>query len=423
MTAKTASRRSPRATPAVPAPAGGDPLADVVSAQYEQWVYPQPIVDLPGWLENNWQWFDPAHAHPLFWPAADYRPDMDILIAGCGTNQAAVIAHTNPGARIVAIDISQTSLDHHRWLKDRYALDNLELHRLPIEDAAALGRTFDLILSTGVLHHMASPEQGARALASCLAPDGVMALMLYARYGRIGVEILQSVYRDLGLGRDAPSLGLVRESLGALPPDHPIHPYMNVAPDLQYDAGLIDTFLHGRDRSFTIDDCRALVEGVGLVFQDLFFKAPYYPHGPAGSAFATALSALPEARQWSIMERVNTRNACHFFIACHADRPKADYRIDFAAPDAASLVPMLRHRCRHEGNRLMRQDWAMPLDAIQHALVTQMDSQRSIAQIAAAARAAGALPMLPPADFERTACNIFQSLWCLDIVTMRIARE
>ena len=32
-----------------------NPLADVVSAQYETWVYPEPIRDLPAWLANNWQ--------------------------------------------------------------------------------------------------------------------------------------------------------------------------------------------------------------------------------------------------------------------------------------------------------------------------------------------------------------------------------
>ena len=56
------------------------PLADVVSSQYERWMYPQPILDLPGWLANNWQWFDPSHAHRMFWPDRGYSPGMDILV-------------------------------------------------------------------------------------------------------------------------------------------------------------------------------------------------------------------------------------------------------------------------------------------------------------------------------------------------------
>ncbi len=30
-----------------------DPLSDVVSTQYEKWVYPEPIFDLPEWMANN----------------------------------------------------------------------------------------------------------------------------------------------------------------------------------------------------------------------------------------------------------------------------------------------------------------------------------------------------------------------------------
>jgi hypothetical protein len=37
--------------------------ADVVTRQYERYSYPQPIQDLEAWLANNWEWFDPSHAH------------------------------------------------------------------------------------------------------------------------------------------------------------------------------------------------------------------------------------------------------------------------------------------------------------------------------------------------------------------------
>ena len=119
---------------------------------------------------TNWDWFDPTHAHRVLWPDRDYRPDLDILIAGCGTNQAAVFAFNNPGANVVAVDISQPSLDHQQYLKDKHGLHNLELHLLPIEELPTLGRQFDLVVSTGVLHHMADPLAGLKALAGCLRP-------------------------------------------------------------------------------------------------------------------------------------------------------------------------------------------------------------------------------------------------------------
>lgn len=396
------------------------PLADVVSKQYERWVYPQPILDLPAWLAGNWQWFDPAHAHRMFWPDRGYTPNLDILVAGCGTNQAAVFAYTNPGANVVAIDVSQPSLDHHRYLKDAYGMRNLELHRLPIEDAGTLGREFDLIVSTGVLHHMAEPKQGMRALAGCLRPEGVIAIMLYARYGRIGVEILQSLFRDLGLEQDEASLFMVKEAIALLPQEHPVRSYLAMAPDLQFDAGLVDTFLHGRDRSYTVDDCLDLVASAGLVFQEWFLKTPYEP--PAtGGGFHAAVAALPDEKRWSVMERINTRNACHFFTACHADRPRERYVIDCASEEALEYVPSLRYRCGLNGSQLSRPGWTMSLDPVQAALLQQMDGRRTIREIMVAASQRGELPQQSQAELDQLGKSVFQVLWRADFLA--IGRE
>ena len=393
------------------------PLADVVSSQYERWMYPQPILDLPGWLVNNWQWFDPSHAHRMFWPDRDYKPGTDILVAGCGTNQAAVFAYTNPEAKVVAIDVSQPSLDHHAYLKDRYAMKNLELHRLPIEEVHSLNRGFDLIVSTGVLHHMAEPKTGMKALAACLRPDGVAAIMLYAKHGRIGVEMLQGVFRELGLRQNDPSVLMVKDALATLSQDHPVRSYISVAPDLEFDAGLVDTFLHGRERSYTVDDCLDLVTSSGLVFQDLFLKSAYYPPATSTSAFHAAVAALPKQQQWSIMERVNIRNACHFFTACRADRPRATYAIDFVSPGALDFVPSFRYRCGLSGNQISRHDWTTTLDAVQATLAEQVDGRRTIREIIAAV-GKGLNQDRTLADLEQFAKTLFQSLWRLDFVAM-----
>ena len=289
--------------------------------------HPEPIQDLEAWLSSNWQWFDPIRAHRILWPDREYKPDLDILIAGCGTNQAAVFAYTNRAAKVVAVDISQPSLDHQQYLKDKHGLSNLELHLLPIEELPTLGRNFDLIVSTGVLHHLADPLVGMKALAGCVRRDGAIGVMLYAKYGRIGVELLQSVFRDLGLRQDDASVRMVKETISLLPPDHPVQGYFKITSDLQYDAGLVDTFLHGRDRSYTVEDCIDFVTSAGLVFQGWLNKAPYYPHdvfAPPDELYAV-LNALPENELWSVVERIHTLNGCHFFIACRPDRPRERY--------------------------------------------------------------------------------------------------
>ena len=385
-----------------------DPLEDVVSGQYERWVYPEPILDLPAWLEDNWQWFDPSHSSRLLWPDRDYREGLDILVAGCGTNQAAVLAFTNPSAHVVAIDVSAASLSHHRYLADKYALHNLELKRLPIEEVATLGRDFDLIVSTGVLHHLADPLEGMRALGGRLRDDAVLAVMLYARYGRAGVDMLQGVFRDLGLRQDEPSLAIVREALGDLDDSHPIHRYMSMAPDLQFDGGLVDTFLHGRERHYTIGECVDLVTDAGLVFQDVFLKTPYHPFRPEESAFRAAIAALPREAQWSVMERINARNACHFFTASRPERPVSSYEIDIAGTALLDLVPSLRFRVELVGHTIRRPGWSLGLSPAEAAAVALIDGRRTIGEITIAAGADGAL---------------FRRLWHGDFIALGLTSQ
>jgi SAM-dependent methyltransferase len=397
-----------------------DPLGDIVSRQYERWIYPAPIQDLDAWLQGSWQWFDPSHAHRLLWPDRDYQPEMHILVAGCGTNQAAVIAYTNPSAQVVAIDVSRASLDHHRWLKDRYNLTNLELHQLPIEQVASLHRDFDLIITTGVLHHMADPGAGMRALAERLRPDGVLAVMLYANYGRIGVQLMQSVFADMGLRQDEASLAVVRDALGQLSPMHPLASYLQLAPDLGDDAGLVDTFLHGREQAYTIDECRALVESTGLVFQDVFLKSSYYAPLSSTNSFFSAVSDMPREQQWSVMQRINASNACHYFLACRPDRDPASYAIEFDSGDPLRYVPIFRKGCGLRGNAIHRYDWERELTPLQAALIEQVDGHRTISDIVDAAISGSTFARADTAEVVAVSLETFRSLWQQDFLAMGI---
>lgn len=343
------------------------------------------------------------------------------IVAGCGTNQAAVFAYTNPGAQVVAIDVSAPSLDHHRFLKEKYALKNFSLHRLPIEEVGSLQRDYDLVVSTGVLHHMASPEAGMRALAAVLRPEGVAAIMLYARYGRIGVEMLQGVFRDLGLEQDEPSLAVVKAAVAALPQDHPLRSYLAVAPDLTFDAGLVDTFLHSRNRSYTVADCLDLVAAGGLVFQDWFLKSSYEPAVAPGKPFFTAVAALPKQERWAVMERVNHRNGCHFFTACRPERPPATYRIDVASGAALDAVPCFRYRCGLDGEKITRPGWSTPLAPEQLALVRLVDGRRTIREIIAGASGPPQAER-NPTERERFARAVFESLVNRDFLVLALRR-
>jgi 2-polyprenyl-3-methyl-5-hydroxy-6-metoxy-1,4-benzoquinol methylase len=187
---------------------------------YERLPYPAPVTSLDRNLDGNPE-RRRAQFH-LIWPAKRPPLNLEILVAGCGTSQAARYALRDPDARVTAIDISETCLRHTRELQQTHDLRNLELHLLPIENVQELARSFDLIVCTGVLHHLPDPDLGLRALRDVLRPGGAMRIMVYARYGRAGIYMMQEYCRLLGVDTSEEDLRDLGATLAALPADHPI---------------------------------------------------------------------------------------------------------------------------------------------------------------------------------------------------------
>jgi SAM-dependent methyltransferase len=134
-----------------------------VSAFYESHPYPPPVDDLQAYRRI---WDDQrrrAEFH-LFWPADPYCEDRSILVAGCGTTQAAHYALRWPRAQVTGIDLSAESIAFTQRLKRKYALANLEVHQLAVERSAELGQRFDQVVCTGVLHHLPDPTRRPRSV-------------------------------------------------------------------------------------------------------------------------------------------------------------------------------------------------------------------------------------------------------------------
>jgi len=149
-------------------------VAEGVRDFYERYPYPRPIDSLDNY-RRLWQDAQRRRAdYHLFWPGRSYREDHAILIAGCGTSQAAKHALSWPAPRVAGIDFSVTSVRCTEELKRKYILNNLQIHQLPIERVSELETSFDQIVCTGVLHHLADPDAGLRALRGALKPDGAV---------------------------------------------------------------------------------------------------------------------------------------------------------------------------------------------------------------------------------------------------------
>jgi SAM-dependent methyltransferase len=317
-----------------------DERHDAVRAQYERWVYPPPIDDLSRSPGRDFS--DPAFLGRAYWPHRRPREDLRILVAGCGPNAAARLAYHHRGATVVGVDLSEASLAHARRLKEKHALDNLALHRMRVEEVGSLGQSFDLIDCSGVLHHLPDPAAGLKALAALLVPDGVVYLMLYGKYGRAGIYMMQELFRILGLQQSPQDVATVKAVLAALPADHPVR-RRSGPDDLGFDAGIVDTFLHPIDRGFSVGDCLDLVESAGLVLQGWLNRYGYDPASRITQPeLRSRIASLPERAAWQALELIDARIASHNFYACRRDRDPAQYRIDLAGAGFMDMVPVPR---------------------------------------------------------------------------------
>lgn len=79
-------------------------IADEVKSFYDRYPYPRPVDSLEQYARLWDDQLKRRAEHHLFWPDKPYRDDHTILIAGCGTSQAAKHALRWPKAQVIGVD-------------------------------------------------------------------------------------------------------------------------------------------------------------------------------------------------------------------------------------------------------------------------------------------------------------------------------
>jgi SAM-dependent methyltransferase len=317
-------------------------VAEEVRDFYDHYPYPQPINNLD---EYRQLWQDSqrrrAEFH-LFWPSEAYREDQSILIAGCGTSQAAKHAVRWPAAQITGIDVSATSLRCTEDLKRKYSLNNLQVYQLPIELVNELGTTFDQVVCTGVLHHLVDPDAGLRALRGVLKPDGAMHVMVYAPYGRTGVYMLQEFCRRVGLRATGTDISDLIDALNTLPLGHPLENLLREAPDFRQEAGLADALLHPQDRAYSVPQLFDFLAKGGLAFGRWLKQAPYSHHCGIMAQIpqASRIAQLSPREQYAAAELFRGTMVRHSMVVYRNDCPRAAQSVSFAGDAWRSYVPI-----------------------------------------------------------------------------------
>ena len=398
--------------------------AAAVREFYERYPYPPPIESLDNY---RLRWQDPnrrrADFH-LHWPDKAYSEERTVLIAGCGTSQAAKHASRTPVARVVGIDFSATSVRSTENLKRKHDLTNLEVHQLPVERVGELKTTFDLIVCTGVLHHLPDPDAGLRALRDVLKPDGAMHLMVYAPYGRAGIYMLQEFCRRVGIGATDNEIEGLIAALAALPIAHPLARLLREAPDFRKEAALADALLHPQDRAYSVPQLMDFVGGAGLGFGRWIQHAPYSAlcGVMANLPQSSRIAALDATEQYAAAELFRGTMLTHSAIVYHADFLDRSQPIGFSGEAWLDYVPVRvpDTLCVQEKlppgaaavllNRAhSHRDIYLPIDAQQKRLFDAIDGKLRIGEIVSA-------------DDRAAGRTLFQQLWWHDQVVFDTSR-
>lgn len=329
-----------------------------VRSQYEALPYPpcnpedehQRLVLT--WLEDL-----PMVNHYCFAGKQSFQNGFRALVAGGGTGDATIFlaeqlrAIGARDAEVVHLDMSQASIAIARRRAEIRGLGNIRWVHDSLLNLPALKPQlgqFDYVNCSGVLHHLADPDEGFKALRSVLKPSGAIGLMVYATAGRTGVYQMQALMRLVnGHGTDQAAddsrkIANTRDLLASLPASN----WFMRSADLHHDhkmgdAGIYDLLLHSQDRAYTVGelfdwlgDGQPTSHGMHLAFSDVQRgRSPYLPHMVLGSkppAMLATLRKMPLRRQYEMAELMIGNLITHSLYAtqgatCTAPYGQADY--------------------------------------------------------------------------------------------------
>jgi 2-polyprenyl-3-methyl-5-hydroxy-6-metoxy-1,4-benzoquinol methylase len=303
-----------------------------VRAQYEQLPYPRrnPEHDKKR-LTSTWGDRLDYLNHFGFsgkMPLAGFR----ILDAGAGSGDATIFLAEQLrkfGGGVVHLDVSEASIAIAKERARIRDLDNIEFVHASLLDLPALKLgLFDFVTATGVLHHLDDPKAGLDVLNGCLKDDGVLQIMVYARYGRAPVYQMQALMRRYNAGADPGDidgqLAACKEMMAALKGRGWFEALLKEFLDVKNmgDVGVFDLFLHSKDRAYSIPELYDFIEASGLVLHHLV-PSPHRlsPTTLPASPVKTRLLALDRREQQAIIELMNGKVKMH---VCYATRrPRA----------------------------------------------------------------------------------------------------
>jgi tetratricopeptide (TPR) repeat protein/2-polyprenyl-3-methyl-5-hydroxy-6-metoxy-1,4-benzoquinol methylase len=241
-------------------------VSEEVRDQYEQNPYPRWVkVPLGGQALR----FNDELRRTL--PFAPFMPMPDdsapeVLIAGCGTGIHSILtAQRFRGARVLAIDLSLSSITYAMRKTRELGMTNIEYAQADILKIGDIARTFDIIESGGVLHHLADPFMGWRTLLSRLRPGGFMKLGFYSELARRHVVKVREFIAARGYASTPDGIRRLRRDLIRKDMSVELQWLSNMS-DFYSTSDCRDLLFHVQEHRLTLGQVESFLAEFGLQF-------------------------------------------------------------------------------------------------------------------------------------------------------------
>ncbi|WP_158592250.1 tetratricopeptide repeat protein [Noviherbaspirillum sedimenti] len=279
-----------------------DAVSQAVRQQYEENPYPRwrrrgkPGIAQP--LREALHQRLPHFSLPERLPAAP-----DILVAGCGTGSDAFqVAQAFAHASMLAVDISKTSLAYAMRATREFGVADIDFRHGDILELGALEQKFDLIVCSGVLHHMRDPLAGWRVLTGLLRPHGYMNIGLYSRRARREVSALRELVVQKGYAATREGISRFRRDVMQGGSGIDIGD-IAISPDFYSTSACRDLIFHVQEHVYSPLEIAACLDQLGLQFLGFEFSNPEtrnrylarFPGNPACDSLAN----------WEVVEEEN----------------------------------------------------------------------------------------------------------------------
>ena len=250
-----------------------DEVSKKVKMQYEENPYPRWKCCNINITQNHTKCIN-DDINPYVLPLNEKIYEPDVLIAGCGTGKHAISASRYKDAKILAIDLSLSSLAYAK----RKILDlnykNFDFLAADILEIKNLGKKFDIIECVGTLHHMEKPILGLEALLNLLKPNGFLKIGLYSKIAREPIINFRKNLLNKKSKKKIDNIMLLRKEIIENRGNDKYFKKITNSKDFYSRSNLRDLLFHVQEHQFTISEIREIIENYKLEFLNFIITDP-----------------------------------------------------------------------------------------------------------------------------------------------------